>query len=145
MTTCRRGYSLIEVLAAIAVLTSLVAAWLPLQHTAAKLQRASQWRQGALFEAAGVMERLAAWPAADMTPERTAKLKLSPEACRALPNPELHVNVQHTGDGEPPGVRVAVRITWNDASTNQKPQQVELVAWRYGVDNVAGPDEEGQP
>jgi prepilin-type N-terminal cleavage/methylation domain-containing protein len=142
---CRRGYSLIEVLAAIAVLTSLVAAWLPLQHTAAKLRRASQWRQGALFEAAGVMERLAAWPAADLTPERTAKLDLSPEARRTLPNPELHVNVQPTGEGALPGVRVAVRITWNDSSTNQKPQQVELVAWRYEVDKLAGPDEEGQP
>ncbi len=131
--THRRGFSLIEALAATAVLTSLIAAWLPLQHVTARLRRAAQWRQVAQFEAAGVLERLAAWPPADLTPEKVAGIELSDEARSILPNANLRVEVQPVANGEVPGVRVIVRITWNEPSADLKPQQVELVAWRYGT------------
>lgn len=128
----RRGFTLLEVLAAVAVLASLIAAWLPLQHTVAKLRRASQWRQAAQFEAAGVMERLAAWPAVELTPEKVAGIELSDEARLALPNALLHIDVQPAAD-DPAGVRVAVQVAWSESSTDERPRQIELVAWRYVV------------
>ncbi|MDZ7617268.1 MAG: prepilin-type N-terminal cleavage/methylation domain-containing protein [Patescibacteria group bacterium] len=137
-STCRRGFSMVEVLAAVAVLTSLVATWLPLQHTVAKLRRASQWRQVAQFEAAGVLERLAAWPVTDLTLERTAAVDLSEDTRLALPNAQLHIDVQPAAD-DPAGVRVAVQVTWSETSADQKPRQVELVAWRYAAPQGAQP------
>lgn len=132
-TAHRRGFSLIEALAATAVLTSLIAAWLPLQHVTARLRRAAQWQQVAQFEAAGVLERLAAWPPADLTPEKVAGIELSDEVRNTLPNANLRVEVQPVANGEVPGVRIMVRVTWNDSATDLKPKQIELVAWRYGT------------
>ncbi len=121
---------MVEVLAAVAVLTSLIAAWLPLQHTVARLRRASQWRQVAQFEAAGVLERLAAWPAADLTPARTAAIRLSDEARLALPNAQLRIDSQPVAD-DLAGVRLSVRVTWSESSADERPEQIELAAWRY--------------
>ena len=134
----RQGFTLLEVLAAIAALATLIAAWLPLQHPVAKLRRARQWRQVAQFEAAGVLERLAAWPVADLTLERTAAVDLSEDTRLALPNAQLHIDVQPAAD-DPAGVRVAVQVTWSETSADEKPRQVELVAWRYAAPQGAQP------
>ncbi len=135
----QRAYSMIEVLGAIAVLTSLVAAWLPVQHTARKLHRASRHRQVAMFEAAGALERLAAWPAAELTPERTATIELSEAGKDVLPEAELHVAVQPADDPQPPALRVAVRVTWRESADDEQPRQVELVTWRYAPPDGAQP------
>ncbi len=131
----RRAYSMIEVLGAIGVLCSILAVWLPMQHTARKLQRASRQRQVAMFEAAAALERLAAWPAAELTSERAAVIELSEAGRHVLPEAELHVALQPDDDQEPPAVRVAVRVSWRRSAADEQPRQVELVTWR-----VAPPD-----
>jgi prepilin-type N-terminal cleavage/methylation domain-containing protein len=138
----QRGFSLFEVLATLAMLATLMAAWLPMQHAARKLQRASQRRQIALFEAAGALERLAAWPAADLMPERTVDIGLTTAGRNALPEGQMQVDLQPVDDGELRGLRVAVRITWRESSDGQRPQQVELVTWRYTADDAVKPDGE---
>ena len=137
-----RGFSMFEVFAALAVLATLMAAWLPMQHAAQRLQRESQRRQIALFEAAGALERLAAWPAADLTPERTADIALTTAGRNALPEGQIHVDLQPVDDGGLRGLRVAVRVTWRESSDVQQPRQVELVTWRYGADDVVKPNGE---
>ena len=139
MSEPRRAYSMIEVLATIAVLGSLIATWLPMQHAARRLQRASRQRQVALFEAAGALERLAAWPAADLTPERAATVELSEAGRHVLPEAELHVTLQPAGEPEPAAVRVAVRVTWRESAADEQPRQVELVTWRFAPSEGAPP------
>lgn len=105
----RRGFTLLEVSAAGAMLA--VAMTLAVQALGAMAadRRALDRRREATQEAANVMERLAARPWDELTPEALGDAKPSPEARKALPGVTLKVAVAPQGDLK----RLAVEVRWH--------------------------------
>ena len=103
----RRGFTLIEVgVAGVLLLTTMAMTAQVLGRLAAE-RRAADRRREAVQEAAIVLERLAARPWAELTPESARALRLSEPARRALPGGELAVDIaEHDGLKR---IRVAVR------------------------------------
>lgn len=126
----RRGVTLLELAVAGILLGTLLTVCLQMVGATAARRRAVEDRQTAMLEAGNVMERLAARPWDELTPEAVAEIELSSEARESLLEGRLEVDVTRGGPDEPDAKRVAVLVRWNDRSG--KPQRpVRLVAWRY--------------
>lgn len=123
----RRGFAMVEltistllIAAALAIVVQTVG-WLAAQR------RGAERRQRATQEAANLMERLAARPWDELTPELARSLTLSPATAATLRDGALDVAIA-PGRGEPASKSVAITIRWGDRSgTSAAP--VRLVAW----------------
>jgi hypothetical protein len=92
-------------------------------------RRAVGRRERAVVEASNLMERIAARPFEEITPESLAALKL-PEAARAsLPGSTLNATLAAMDDA-PARKRITVEIRWRGRS-GQSEAPVRLVAWTY--------------
>jgi hypothetical protein len=90
-------------------------------------RRAVERRELAIQEAANVMERLTAEPWDGVTPELARGIALSDGLRRALPGPELAIEVDEK-DAAAGSKRVAVRLRWrNRAGGWEAP--VRVTAW----------------
>jgi hypothetical protein len=125
----RRGFLLIELLAAGVLLLTLTALCVKYFAVTATQRRTLDQRQTALNEAANIMELLAARPWSDLTAETLAKISLSPESKLFLSDGELKIDIADE-DTKPAAKRITVAIRWQDANGNWN-QPVRLVAWRY--------------
>ena len=127
--TRRRGFGLIEMaisgllIAAAMAITVQVVGWV------ATDRRSVARRERAVVEASNLMERIAARPFDEITPESLAALEL-PEAARSsLPGSTLTATVAARDDA-PAGKRITVEIRWRGRS-GQAESPVRLVAWAY--------------
>jgi hypothetical protein len=87
-------------------------------------RRAADRRAIAVQEAANVMERLAARPWVQLTPDTVGTETLTLEALRALPGAELSVAVA----GDPPLKRIGVQLRWRGRSGGFE-APVRLSSW----------------
>ena len=88
-----RGFTLIELTAAGAILATLVAVLIPLFAAIAGQRQSLRVRQAAAQEAANVMERLACLSWEDLTAREVDAARLSAEAQQVLPGGELKVEM----------------------------------------------------
>ena len=121
---CRRGFTLIELIVAGALLLAAMAISAQFLGWLAAERRAADRRRAAIQEAAIVLERLAARPWAELTPESARALRLSEPARRALPGGELAVDVSER-DGLK---RIAVAVRWRGRSGGPE-APARLTAW----------------
>lgn len=139
----RRGFTLIEMAAASAVLgVVLVITYQAVVGSAAQ-DRAAARRETALREAAGAMERLAAAPWDAVAPEAGAAAGLSPEARHVLPDGRLLIDVVPCPD-EPQARKLTVEVRW-PGGPGQPEACVRLVAWRYATATAPRPEPKEKP
>ena len=138
----RRGYLLAEVLvAAVVVMTLAVLSTQMLRASAG--QRASlRHRQAAMEEAANVMERIAARPWAQLTPDEVRQERLSDDARQMLLDGELSIELLPQ-TGLPGARQVLVTVSWREGTTG--PRAVRLAAWRYENASASSASKEGRP
>ncbi len=125
----RRGFGLIEMavgamlLVAAMAVTAQVIAWVALER------RAAERRERAVFEAANLLERVAARPWAEIESAPPAGLKMAEATTRFLPGSSLDLKVASFADA-PTRKRITVEVRWLDRSGRPE-APVRLVAWAY--------------
>lgn len=124
-----RGMSLLEMAVAGVLLAVLAGVCLKFFVAVAAQRRSLAERQTALREATNLMERLAARPWKELTPEKLDELKLSPVAAAVLGEAELKIETTQTADA-PAGKRITLRLSWPDTS-GAATNAVQLTCWRY--------------
>jgi hypothetical protein len=129
MNMARRGIVLLEMAVAGALLGTLLFVCLQLLAATAAQRRAAEQRQLALFELENAMERVAARPWAELTPETVVAPPLSPSLRDRLPAAELKVEVTPASP-EPNAKRIAVSLRWQDRA-GQFTEPVRIVTWRW--------------
>jgi len=87
-------------------------------------------REVALAEVGNLIERLAARPYEELTPESVKGLALGPEAGRTLPGAELSAKVEDEPAGKVDARRVSVRLRWRNRS-GEWDAPVELTTWAF--------------
>ena len=129
MACHRRGFTLIECLAAVALVAAVLALTMQLVHASAVQRRAVQQRELAIQELANLMERLSILPWQDLSPEKARSMQLSEHARGALPGAELTIDVTASSEG-PQAKRILISLRWEDES-GRPATPLRLAAWRY--------------
>ena len=130
MKNRRRGVGLIEVAAAIVLLTALATLVAQIVGWSAAERRASQRREIAVAEAANAMERLAASDAQSLKPHAMTEIPLSPTAKEMLPSGKLTSEIEDARD-PPDGKRIVVEVRWlNQADETELPVRLATWVWR---------------
>jgi hypothetical protein len=127
----RHGITILETIVAGVLLAATMSVCLQLLGAHAAQQQAIQRRQAAVREAANVMERAAAVPFRELTPQRLAEIQLSPEASATLPDGELTIELAVVPE-DPGARRITVSIRWQDRN-GEWLKPVQLTAWRAGT------------
>ena len=125
----RRGALLLELVVAGALLGTLMVISLQLLAATAEQRRVADQRQLALFEVENAMERLAARPWNELTPQAAAAGQLPPSVRDRLPGAEVKVEVT-APPAEPLAKRIAVSLRWQD-NAGQFVKPVRIVTWRW--------------
>jgi len=125
----RRGFTLIEILAAGALLGVALVVSLRLVQVTADQGRAVRQREVAVQETVNVMERLCARRWQELTPETARKVQLSAQARDTLPGGELKIEIT-PGAEQPESKRISVVVSWEDVPGRPN-RPARLVAWRY--------------
>ncbi len=123
------GFTLIELMAATALLVTFVAVLVPMFQATVAQRRSIERRQAATLEAANALERVSALGWDELTAERAAAIRLSEEARQTLPGGELKLEFIQTA-GEPDCRRIVVEVGW-EPQPGQPRQTVRLAAWRF--------------
>jgi hypothetical protein len=131
----RRGVILVEVVVGCALAALLLALCVQMLSLTAFERRDVEQRSIALEQAANLIERVAAMPYDQITPEKLAELKLPPEVEPILPGGAAKWFVtDETGDL--PAKRVRVEIAWRGG----RPQRpAKLTTWVYPQPSGAAP------
>jgi prepilin-type N-terminal cleavage/methylation domain-containing protein len=128
-----RGFTLVELLAAAAMVGVVLAVMVPVIGWAAAERRAVARRERAMLEAANVLERLAERPWDRITNEDLKRVQLSESASAALPGASLRVEVAEIA-GPPEAKRVRVAIRWRDRpGVDAAPVRLSAFVHRRGV------------
>ena len=120
---------LVELTISAAMLAVAMTLTVQMLGLAARQRRESDHRQRATLEAANLMERLAAGPFDEITPERARGLSRSTAAPAGLTGAEWTVEVKDEAPG--PGRsarRIAVRLRWKGRSGEWE-APVRLTTW----------------
>jgi hypothetical protein len=127
--------TLIELAVAGVLLGTLLVLCLQLLMATATLRKTVDQRQLAVCEVGNLMERLAARPWGQLTPQNAAAEKISAAARQRLPGAELKVELseQPAAADVPPAKRIAVSLRWQDSAGRMLPP-VTLTTWRYWKD-----------
>ena len=127
----RRGFTIVELIVAGALLATLLAVCLKMFVSWTDWRRESDRRRLALLEVANVMERLAATPWDDLTPEGGGDMRISEHADKSLPNAKLTIDVSASPpDQTPPSKRLALSLEWRDRAGRMS-APIEIVTWRF--------------
>lgn len=124
-----RGFTLLEVAVAAAVLVLLMAVTVQMLGWAAAERRAAERRQWALQEATNVLERLTAQSWDSLTAEAVASVELSSQARAVLPDAELKIEVTNR-PGPPSAKQLVVDVRWQRPA-GQSVASVRLSSWVY--------------
>ena len=125
----RRGFSFIELAAALALLMTLISISNPLIVWMVQERRASDQKVWATQEAANIMQLLAARDWEDLTAEKVQDIELSEPAQAKLRNGKLKIDIT-TSPEVLEARRIRIEIHWRD-NTGQQSRPVRLTAWRY--------------
>lgn len=109
----RRGVSLIELIATLALIGTVTATMIPLVTLSNAQRRAAAARQTALLKINSILETFTARKWDDITPETAKQLQLSDSTKQSLPDAKLTVIVVRA-DGDPSAKQVTVELRWND-------------------------------
>jgi len=96
---------------------------------AGRQERFQDRRRAAFREAANVMERLAAVPLAELTPDRLDAVQQGAQLDERLPGARVEIAATPL-QGPPAGKRLEVNVYWGEPSP-EAADPVTLVAWRY--------------
>lgn len=123
----RAGFSLIEVVAAAAVLGIATTLTAQLALNVTDLRRTAREHQIAREEVANVLEQwtLASWET--LSPERAKLVTASAAVRRAIPSGELALEIAPVA-GDPDMRRLAARFTWRNRRGEPQPA-VQAVTW----------------
>jgi len=127
--------TLFEVAVAGALLVAAMVVTFQVTTASATAHRALDRRQAAMREAAGVMERLAALPWEELTPQKVKDVQLSEEMARAVPGASLRVDLAELSKAKP-ARRIAVEVRW-PGGPGRPESTVRLVAFRYPPPSAA--------
>jgi hypothetical protein len=131
---------LIEMMAAGAMLGVLLTLSLEMMTAVATQRRAIDQRQDATLELANAMERIAARPWDQLTPQNLAQEQPSPAARGRLPGAELKIEVS-TPDADPDAKRITASLHWQDRLGRHVPP-VTITTWKYRIaDTLPSPDQ----
>jgi hypothetical protein len=125
----RRGMTLMELAVAGVLLTALLTISAQIMTATAAQRRIADQRRLAVFEAANVMERMAAHAWTDLTPEAVAGQQIPTSARKRLPGAELKVEVS-SPPADPGAKRLLVSLRWQD-DHGRFLSPVTLVTWKY--------------
>ena len=140
----RRGTTLIEVAAAIAVAGSLGVLILESQVMRSRQSRAIGARELATAEAGNLMDQFTSLPWSELTQEKLAARQLSDDFRRALPGASLRVEVEPTTE-LPESWRISLQIDWS-APDGKSVRPLCLTAWVYRVEaETPSAEEQNQP
>jgi Tfp pilus assembly protein PilE len=139
----RRGYLLMEMLAATALVMILVALGAQMLQASARQRLAMRHRQAAMEEAANVLERVAARPWPQLTPAALGRERLSEDTREALSGGSLSIELAPEA-GPPAARQVLVTVTWREPPA-EEPLTVRLAAWRYAPTAAAAAGKGGRP
>jgi Tfp pilus assembly protein PilV len=129
MNRKRQGAMLLEALVATALLGTALTISAQLSGLARAQHRNTERRAVAIAEVANLMERAAALPVDQITPEQVATWKLSAAATSSLPEARLAAEVRDEA-GEFPARRLSIEIRWcHRAGQDESP--VRLSTWLY--------------
>jgi hypothetical protein len=125
----RRGSLLAEVAISTIMLVIIMGMTVKILGWVALERKAAERRELALQEAANLMERLAAHPFDQVTPELASRCALSPRASLRLPDAELKVDVS---EGHPDAgrsvKRIAIQLRWRSRG-DELAAPVRLTSW----------------
>ncbi len=123
----RRGYGLIELTICAMLFVAAMGLMLGTASWVAAERRGAERRQVATQEAANLMERLAARPFDELTPESAKRLALSDHAKASLRDGSIDVVIAAIA-GDVPARRITIEVRWRDRS-GEPVAPVRLVAW----------------
>jgi hypothetical protein len=135
MRRIRRGTLLLEAGVAGALLAVLLAISLRVLATTAIERRAVEKRAVALEEAASAMERAAALPWDQLTPERLAQIRLTSGVEKILVGAKLQWTVEPSTSG-PTARHLRATITWQ-SPTGAPHAPVRLSSWAFAAAGTA--------
>jgi prepilin-type N-terminal cleavage/methylation domain-containing protein len=125
----RSGFTLMETLVALLVLSTLTTVCLQFFVAAGDQRRQVYSQLTATQEAANLLEHVEALEWNELTAAGTAKVQLSAQARRTLPEARLAIRVDEP-TGTPPARRVTASVLWRP-QLGEPEREVRLVAWRY--------------
>jgi hypothetical protein len=128
----RRGVSLIEITAALVVVSLSAVLLTQLLVAAALQQRRAEQRAIAHQSAANLLEELLARPWEELMPNGATNLPLDAQAAELLPKALCTATiVAHASDGSGPvGKSVLVSVSWQDTEAGLG-ESVRLAGWRF--------------
>lgn len=121
-TSSRHGSLLLELIASLGVLTTVIAVATPLTVRHGRILTAAREYRIAVEELSNQMERLTALPSDQQRPA-IAELVVSDFAAKRLPGAELTAELTPVDVGD----RLALNIVWDEPQRREAP--VRLVAW----------------
>ena len=131
LSSRRRGFIMLEVIAALAVLTVAIASITPLFVRHTRLVAESRRERIALEELANHAEGLAVVAPADLD-RHLAALALSPVTADCLPEPRLTA----TRGSSPLSEQITLRLAWNSPGRDEQP--LTLVTWATAAEQGRG-------
>jgi hypothetical protein len=130
MNPNRKGMTILEAIAALALLAAGSVFTAQVLGTCAEHRLASQQTVAAQLEAANIAERVALLPYEKLNDTTLHAWNLSPSLLELIPTAKLNLVVSpSTADGLPQK-RVAIKIEWPAA--DEAATGVSLTTWRYG-------------
>ncbi len=125
----RRGFTLWEVMVALLVLAALTTLCLQFYAAVSDQRRQVFAQLAATQEAANLLEQVEALRWNELTTASAARLQLSAQAARTLPEGRAEVLIDEPS-GNPIARRVAVAVFWRP-NAGEPERKVRLVVWRY--------------
>ncbi len=125
----RRGFGMIELAVAGILVAAGMTATVQVVGWVVVERRAVERRQRALVEASNLLERIAARPYDEITPEAAGRCRLAGPTADFLPGATLYLKVDTSTDA-PGRKKIAVEIRWRDRSGRPE-APIRLVAWTY--------------
>jgi Tfp pilus assembly protein PilV len=143
----RRGFSVVEAMAAIALLSVAVIATAQVLAVCARQRMTSEQWLAAQLEAANVQERIAGMSYEKVSPSTMESLQLAPNTRTILPHANLHIDVADSKNDEPKSKRIRIEVSWPqfasdsaaDSTIDEPPLRVELTTWKFPAAGEAAP------
>ncbi len=126
----RRGVSMMEIVAATAILAVMAMLLVPVIGGVAEVREGAAQHQLAVFEAANLMERVAVLRAnGPLTRQQLEELSLSRTARDQLTEPQLAFSLGEAA-GSPPARALTIEISWENQH-GQRGVPVQVVTYLY--------------
>ncbi len=139
----RRGYLLVEVFVALAILAALFVLVIQMVSTTARERRANERRAIALEHAANLLDRASIIPYEQLSAESLREITTSTNAGQLLPESDVCWTVDEDSS-EVPAKRVGVELTWR-ATHGRSDAPVRLVTWAFPQSGSAAASDAASP